>query len=217
MNEIVQAKGIVLSAMPIGEQDKRLVLETCEFGKITAFARGCRRAGSPLLAAANPFVTGTFSLIPGRSAWRLTDAEATEYFRELAVAQPGVYVGFYFLELVDYYGREGIDGTDMLNLLYVSLKALLRPELPLRLVRRIFELRLLAMNGEYAPEAEKMSESLFSICNYIVQVPLGRLYSFQVSEQVLIELEKIVERALRQTIDRDLKSKKIMEAFLAPA
>lgn len=214
MSEAIQVKGTVLSAMPIGEQDKRLVLQTCELGRITAFARGCRRAGSPLLAAVNPFVTGTFSVIPGRTAFRLTDAAVTEYFRDLAARQPEVYVGYYFLDFVDYYGRENIDGTDMLNLLYVSLKALMREEPGAALIRRVFELRLMYMNGEYAPQPEEMPESLYSVCSYITRAPLGKLYAFRLRKDMLQELEKTADRAVRQTVDRELRSKKIMEMFL---
>lgn len=157
---------------------------------------------------------GEFSIVPGRNSYRLYEISVTEYFREIANAQPGVYIGFYFLDLVDYYGRENIDGTDMLNLLYVALKAILNNEISNVLVRRIFELRLMYINGEYYPDKEKLSPSVYSICRYITDTPLGRLFSFNVKQDILAELEKTADKALKKTIDRELKSKKIMEMMI---
>lgn len=213
MSEPIQVTGMVLSVMPIGEYDKRLVLLTRERGKLTMFARGARRPNSILMAAANPFVFGTFTVYEGRTAYSMVSAEVREYFMELANEQPGVYYGFYFLEFADYYGREGTDEAQMLNLLYVSLKALLSPRFDNRLVRRIFEIKALTINVEYAPETQQMIPSALYACQYVVGAPMDRLYTFSLKPEVLQEVERLMERYLPRVIDRKFKSLAILEMF----
>ncbi len=150
MNQIT-VMGMILSAMPIGEYDKRVVLLTRERGKISAFARGARKPGSVLSGCVMPLSFGEFTVYEGRTSYTLMSASISNYFAELREDMEGAYYGFYFMEIADYYCREANDEREMLKLLYQSLRAVLKDSIPNRLVRRIFELKAVCINGE-APQ-----------------------------------------------------------------
>jgi len=149
MSESITVTGMVLSVMPIRDYDKRLTILTTDRGKITAFARGARRQNSPLLAGTNPFCFGEFEVYPGKDSYTLVKANITNYFRELTTDYKNAYYGFYFLELALYFAQENSDERDLLKLLYQSLRALESENFDNGLVRSIYELRVLLINGEY--------------------------------------------------------------------
>ena len=149
MTEKITVAGMVISAMPISEYDKRLVILTKELGKITAFARGARKPTSQYLGGSQPMAFGEFTLYQGRNAYTVTGMKIHEYFSNTMNDIDSMYMGMYFLELADYYGREGIEASDTLRLLYLSMKALTHDTLSNQLVRCIYELKTLVINGEY--------------------------------------------------------------------
>ncbi|HIZ78567.1 MAG TPA: DNA repair protein RecO [Candidatus Lachnoclostridium stercorigallinarum] len=214
MRECVVVTGMVLRAAPSGEGDRRLVVLTRERGRITVFARGARRPGSPFLAACRPFSFGKFRLYEGRDAYNLQGAEITAYFEELSADVEGACYGSYFLEVAEYYSRENLDGTDLLMLVYQSLRALLKEVISNELVRRVFELKAMVLNGEYTELPPfSVSDSACYTWEYVVAAPLGKLYTFTVTEEVLEEFGRCVDEAKRRFLPRHFHSLEILKAM----
>ena len=215
MGNNIVVTGMVLQVMPIGEYDKRITLLTKERGKITAFARGARRPNSQLLAAANPFCFGEFELFEGRSAYTLARATIQNYFRELTGEFDATYYGFYFLEFADYYGRENLEAVETLKLLYQSLRALLKSAIPNRLVRAVFELKLMEINGEYMEKPlGRLEDSTIYTWEYVLASPVEKLYTFTVTEKVLEEFTKCVAENKRRFVDKTFHSLDILDVLV---
>ena len=212
MQDLCSVTGLILKAEPFGEYDRRVVMLTRERGKIAAFAKGARKQGSRLLASTNPFCFGEFRLYEGRTSYSISEAVIQNYFAPMREDFEGACYGMYFLEVMDYYTRENNDEKEMLKLLYQSLRALCHKKLDNRLVRYIFEIKALALNGEYPgiPKDKTYEESTAYAVAFIVGTPVEKLYTFTVTEKVLKELQEIADGFRKRFIDRNFKSLEIL-------
>ncbi len=143
----VELMGMVLTSMPVNDYDRRITILTKERGRITAFAKGARRPTSAFLGCTQPFAFGTFSLFEGREAYNLVGADIQNYFSELRDDLSAIYYGMYFCELAGYVSRENQDATEALKLLYQTLRAVGKSTLDNRLVRAVYELRIVRIFG----------------------------------------------------------------------
>lgn len=212
---VIEVNGMVIKSMPVGERDRRITLLTAEQGKLSFFARGAAKPGSPFMGKIRPFSYGLFRLYQGRDAFTLESAEIRNYFQELNGDIETTCYASYFLELADYFAREFAPEPRFLQLLYLSFLALQKPSIPRALTRRIFELRMLVTDGTYDPEPPLPDSSLCRYTwHYICTSPLEKLYTFTVTEEILKELGDNVDASLFRYVDREIHSLKVLKAML---
>ena len=218
MNTIT-VRGMVISSMPIGEYDRRLEILTDSLGRISAFARGARKPSSALVSASRVFAFGEFDLYEGRNSYSVNAARISNYFEELASDVEKNLYGFYFLELVSFFTREGLDATESSKLLYQSLRALSVKSLSHPLVRAIFELKMLEING-ICPSIEDikarydLDQSAFYAADFVKQSPVEKLYTFTLTEPVMKQFADLSSNLLRRVVDKRFKSLEMLEEIL---
>lgn len=229
MRETVTLTGMVLVSSPVKEYDKRIEILTRERGRIPAFAQGARKQSSALCACTVPFTFGSFQVYEGRNAYSVKSGEIENYFGNLADDYDSLCYASYFTEVARYLTRENIRADAELLLLYITFKALQAGLVPLKLIRRIFELRIMSQQGEgpglfscircgntdaydvYMAEGGlicqdcakkmpglkqcyplKLSHDARYTLQYIISSQPQKLYSFNVSGQVMAEIDKFM-------------------------
>lgn len=215
-------KGIVLSTYPQGEYGKRLSLITDKLGKITAFASGAARAGSKIIGLARPLTVAEFTLRRGKSAWNLREAKLIDAFSELPADFTVCFYAFYVLEVSEYFSVEGMpeeELKELLNLIYVTLEALRQSitqelvatkTLSSEIIRRVFELRILKIEGEYTlGPATEDDEDVKRLWTYILSAPLSKLYkntsliNREVCERFIREEDRLFKRQVPKTFNSE--------------
>lgn len=226
--EEIRLKGIVVSSAYQGEYGRRLKLITDGLGRITVFAKGAAKAGSKLIGAVRPFTCAEFELAKGKNAYNLRGVKVIEPFDGIAF-DPDIYAyASYVLETAEYFSAEGMDigeAKNMLNLVYVTLKALsgiltdgnssctaaasgtdgskknAGTDLSCALIASIYELRLLKLEGEYTTDMplNDGSGSYAAACTlwkHSLLSPLTSLYS------IPSDLDKAAEDLFIENVKR---------------
>lgn len=217
MNEnLTDLTALVLSSTPVGEYDRRVVLLTRERGRIACFARGARRPGSPVMAASLPFCFGTYRIREGRNSNVLVEAKIQTFFEKIRSDMEATCYASYFAEVLCYITRENNDEAALLLLAFQSLRALESGRIPARLIRAVFEIRTLRIEGEFLmpQEADGFSPAAMQAVTHIAEAPLKNLYTFAVSDSVLAELEHIAEVSMERSLHHRFESLEILRTLM---
>ena len=213
MSSNYEVTGMVLSSVPAGEYDRRVEILTRERGRISGFAQGARRPGSPVMAAAQPFVFGTFMIAEGRSAYKIREARVDNFFAGLRKDGSGSVYGTYFMEVLQYVTRENNDETALLMLAYQTLRALESDAFDNRLVRAVFEIKTIMIEGEYPGprrDTKYLDATLYTL-DFLFRTAPARVYTFSVKPEVLEELGSYARWLCKKTWDHRFQSLEILE------
>lgn len=148
MRDTVTVTGMIVQSSPIKEFDRRVELLTKEAGRISAFARGARRPNSLLCACTVLFTFGEFQLYEGRDSYTLTAGSIKNQFAALAEDYDALCYCSYFAEMARYFTRENLEAPQELLLMYVTMRAVMAGKQPLPLIRMVYELRMMQIQGE---------------------------------------------------------------------
>ncbi len=216
-DNIIEVKGLILESAAVGEADRRVEILTKERGRISAFVQNARRVNKSgnLMATASPFVFGTFRIYEGSKANRLREVIPENYFTDLKKDYVATCYGYYFMELLKYVTRENADASAELILAYQSLRALESASFDNRLVRCIFELKMIMLEGEYpGPErgVDYRPATLYTL-EYLWRTPVVKLFSFSVTEDVLQELIAFSNHLVRKTFRHEFVSLQVLDVI----
>lgn len=150
------ATGLVVHRLNLGETDKILTLFTRDHGKLSAVAKGARRASSRLSGATELFTRSRLLLATGKTLDIITQCEITESFPGLRTDLECLARATYFCELLDRFTheRDSTMSAELFDLTTDALTLLERADVYLDAVVHAYELRLLEIEG-YAPVLDR--------------------------------------------------------------
>lgn len=208
MDNQIELTGMVISVMPVGDYNKRLIILTGESGKITVFARGAKKPGSKFMGSTEPFCFGKFKVIRGKDAYTLTDVNISRHFEELRSDYEKTIYASYFLEIADFYTRENLEAYEELNLLYASFLALISDKFDCRMVRAVYEAKSLVIAGEYPglPAGAQYSDTVRFVYDHIRDAQIKKLYSFAVGQETIDSMAAISAEMIRKITGHSFRS-----------
>lgn len=196
--EIVHVKAIVLREAQFRENDKMLTCFSDKFGKISVSVRGVKKIGSKFTAVAQLFCYSDMELYCGKGGiYTLKDAQLIESFYGLREDLDRLTVAGKILRLACKVTQEQLEDEESLRLLLNSLFFLSRGIVPKELIYCVYRMRLVAIQG-YFPNVTCKYIGTEQALEHICEAPMEKLFGFNVSDEVLGELDGICDKLVSE-------------------
>lgn len=144
---LIKTKGIVLNQRNIGENDKVITILSKDFGIIEAIANGAQRNNNKLSASTQPLCYAEFCIYKGKKYNSINSAEIENLFYDLRLDVVKLSLAVYLCELTASISLNGENSWTYLRLLLNTLSLLEKNTKDEKLLKSIFELKLLSLAG----------------------------------------------------------------------
>ena len=203
-----RVKALVIADTDYKEYDKLFTLFTKELGKIRAYAFGIRREHSKKIGLLRLFSFLDIELRGESDKYSINDVNVIESFDALSSDYEKMCYASYFVEIVDYMSFENIESTDILNLLYFTFKALVDDKIEVKLIKSVFELKMLKYQGEYIESdmIDTNNETLKYTWDYVINAKTSKLYNFKLEENVFNQFKLMVDKEFKSKVNKKFKS-----------
>jgi DNA repair protein RecO (recombination protein O) len=167
---LYSAKAIVLRTINLSETDKLAILFTEQYGKVKCAARAARKVKSRFGAALEPlsFISVIYFGKEKQEIFNLNHSDVIRSFHWLREDFTKFYTAIYFNELMDNLIQEGQPSPESFRFLLEAFEAL-KNTTELETLRRLFEIRIMALSG-FAPRLNQ--------CLSCHRIPEGNLLGF---------------------------------------
>lgn len=145
--DLIKVKGIVTRAVQYKDNDKIITLLTAEYGLISVYCHGARSNKSKYLTSTRLFCYSEFILSKKKDFYYIKEADYIEAFFDIVNSMDKLFLGQYFLEIVNEICVEGERQDGILRLVLNSLYALSAELCPPKKIKSAFEMRACAEMG----------------------------------------------------------------------
>ena len=167
---LFSTRAIVLRTINLSETDKLAILFTEQYGKVKCAAKAARKVKSRFGAALEPlsFISVIYFGKEKQDIFNLNSSDVIRSFHWLRENFSKFYTAIYFNELMDNLIQEGQPSPESFHFLLEAFEAL-KNNTELETLRRLFEIRIMALSG-FSPRLNQ--------CFMCSRLPEGNLLGF---------------------------------------
>lgn len=206
-NKKIIVEGFVIKEEPSKEYDKKLTLLTKELGKINVYAHGVKRQYSKNLNSTSLYNYAKYELIINNDYYTLSTSQLLKHYEDIASNYDAICMASYFLESLYNTSFENIESSDKVELLSYALKALIKNKMDIKLIKSVFDIKLLLIEGLIGDgEIEGSDSKLVKYTyNFVISTPIDKVFSFNIEGKEKVDFIKKVDNLVKKYLDLNSK------------